>query len=165
MLKAVFASSLGGGFGLHPNLLPWPRNKEDLSFFKDMTMRDSGVVYCGRNTAIGLPPLPGRSVVVISSGKEDLSQMKNPLIMSLPYKDFIKLGKESLFGTIIGGAALLTPETLGNCHEVYHTSFKHYYTSDVSLSKETLGWLGTNSNRSEVIYENELFLIRKYTNA
>lgn len=166
MLKAVFASCLGGGFGLHPNLLPWPKNAEDLAFFREMTMQDSGVVYCGRTTASGLPKLSGRSVVVISERQlyelyQDIA-MKNKPIGRMSYETFIKLGKESLYGTVIGGAALLTPETLGNCHQVYHTVFKDVYPSDVKLSSETLAWLGSNLDKSEIIKENEQFLIRRY---
>jgi dihydrofolate reductase len=41
--------------------MPW-HSLEDLRWFKQMTM--GGVVVVGHNTALGLPPLPGRRVLI-----------------------------------------------------------------------------------------------------
>lgn len=168
-LRAVFASCLGGGFGLHPNLLPWPHNKEDLKFFKEITSQDNGVIFAGKNTASGLPRLDGRRLFVISERSlqelyTDVS-MKNKPLGVFTYQSFLDLAGAGLYGTVIGGAALLTPEVLDQCKEVYHTVFKDVYPADVKLSSLTLEWLGRNLPKSEIIKETDLFLIRKYHNA
>jgi dihydrofolate reductase len=165
-LRAVFASCLGGGFGLNPNLLPWPHNKEDMKFFKEITSQDNGVIFAGRNTAAGLPRLDGRKLYVISNMTlremyQDLS-MKNRPLGVFTYRCFLNVASSGLYGTIIGGATLLTPEILDQCKEVYHTVFKQVYPSDVKLSPETLEWLGRNLGKSEIIKENDTFLIRRY---
>lgn len=164
-LRAVFASCLGGGFGVSPNQLPWPRETKDLLFFKKQTLECNGVIFAGRKTAEGLPMLPGRSLFVVSETKDlDTTGYSNPVHGVFSYQQFLNLAP-ALSGTVIGGATLLTPQVLDQCGEVYHTVFTDVYPSDVSLSKETLAWLGFHLPKAKIILNSENFLVRKYTSA
>lgn len=59
-VNLIAAVGLSGQIGLNGKL-PW-YNKEDLKWFKDMTM--NGIVIVGHKTYQELPELPGRTVIV-----------------------------------------------------------------------------------------------------
>lgn len=59
-LNLIAAIGNQGQLGLNGKL-PW-HDPDDLRWFKELTT--GGLVLVGYNTAIGLPPLPGRKVVV-----------------------------------------------------------------------------------------------------
>ena len=63
---AIMAVDMNYGVG-YKNQLPWPKMKEDLKHFKDVTM--GSIILMGRKTweSIGSKRLPGRINVVISS--------------------------------------------------------------------------------------------------
>lgn len=62
-LTMIVARARGGVIGLRGGL-PWPRFAEDMRRFRAATMGHTLIV--GRVTAEGLPPLSGRSLVVLS---------------------------------------------------------------------------------------------------
>ena len=62
-LTAIVATDLRNAIG-HQGRLPWPKMSRDLQRFKAATMGKLCVV--GRKTAEGLPPLPGRHLVVLT---------------------------------------------------------------------------------------------------
>jgi dihydrofolate reductase len=66
-IKAIFATDSVGTFGID-NHLPWPKNKEDMAFFKVMTT--GTIVVMGYNTwqSLGETPLPERINVVVTTG-------------------------------------------------------------------------------------------------
>lgn len=59
----MFAVDQDGGFGLR-GALPWPRNAQDLRFFKTTTLGHT--VCAGTNTFKTLPHLPERRVIQIT---------------------------------------------------------------------------------------------------
>lgn len=158
---AVFASCLGGGFGCHPNKLPWPHDAEDMAFFRKITI-ENHVVFAGRKTAEGLPHLKMRELFVVSdSGKLEVENNRVAGVFS--YQKFLDTA-DRLPGAVIGGATLLTPAVLDQCTHVYHTVFLDVYPSDVKLLEETLAWLGRNLPNSKIIKQTDKFLIREYSN-
>ena len=66
MIRAILAHDAYWGIGKDGDL-PWPKNSDDLKWFKECT--DGGVVVMGRKTWESLPrkPLPGRVNYVITS--------------------------------------------------------------------------------------------------
>ncbi len=67
IISLIAALDDNGGIG-NKGGLPWPHNPEDLRWFKDVTM--GKVVIVGHNTYKTLPPLPGRTVLVLERGEE-----------------------------------------------------------------------------------------------
>ena len=67
MILAIFAIDEANGMGLH-NSMPWPFNKEDMQWFRSITLNQ--VVVMGRKTwtSENMPkPLPNRINVVFTS--------------------------------------------------------------------------------------------------
>jgi len=77
----ILAHDKNFGIGLNGSL-PW-KVKEDLKHFKEMTYGKDLIV--GRKTAVGLPPLKGRQVYVVSRGtlsiEDALERSENPVII------------------------------------------------------------------------------------
>ena len=67
VISLICALDDKGGIGFKGGL-PWPRNSEDLKWFKDVTMGKTLIV--GHNTYEKLPPLPGRTLRVLERGEE-----------------------------------------------------------------------------------------------
>lgn len=112
MINAILACDDRGGIGKN-GTLPWPKQAEDLAYFKRLT--DGKTVIMGSATwqSKGMPkPLPNRHNVVVTlhpeqhPGADDYVPYKNVgLIDSIKsLKDW--RGVEPLF--IIGGARLIT---------------------------------------------------------
>ena len=71
MINAIFAVDSQGGLGKNGSL-PWPKNSEDLRWFKQNTL--GHIVVMGGNTwrdPLMPKPLPGRINVVITSQTVD----------------------------------------------------------------------------------------------
>ena len=66
MIKAIMAVDDNGGIS-RGSSMPWPKNSNDLKWFKKNT--ENQVVVMGRKTWESLPfkPLPGRRNIVLSS--------------------------------------------------------------------------------------------------
>ena len=135
MICAIFAADALGGLGKNGSL-PWPKNSEDLRWFKQNTV--GHIVVMGGNTwrdPLMPKPLPERINVVITSQtidteavevynenyKEQLKKLQN----SLPHKDIF----------IIGGAKLLK-DTKDLIERIVLTRFDKDYDCDVCLDLE-----------------------------
>lgn len=72
MIRAILAHDAYWGIG-KAGTLPWPKNSDDLKWFKETTL--GGVVVMGKTTWDSLPesskPLPGRNNVVVTSSLDD----------------------------------------------------------------------------------------------
>jgi len=67
MISAVLACDEKGGIG-KDNTMPWPRNKEDMRHFKNMTTGRTVIMGSGTWNSIGMPnPLPNRINVVATT--------------------------------------------------------------------------------------------------
>ena len=109
MIIGLFAVDEAGGMGAN-NDLPWPRNKDDMMWFKNIT--DNQVVVMGRTTweSEGMPhPLPGRHNVVIIHNflpREDIVQIRGNVVDGLQYlQDRFKDDEIDIF--VIGGPDIL----------------------------------------------------------
>lgn len=131
-----------GGIGID-NTLPWPRNKEDMQWFKDTT--SNGIVVMGYNTWRSLPKaLPNRINVVLSrsgnvEGADATIHMTNESVyyyMEELQRLTIQFHRNrNIF--IIGGKAtyeLLLPLI----DKWYITQIEESYKCDTYLSKKDL---------------------------
>ena len=101
MIIALFAVDESNGMGLD-GTLPWPRNSEDMRWFKNKTTNQ--VVVMGRKTwESSMPtPLPNRYNVVVTSkstGIDDVTHIKGDVCEGLkqlqryyPYNDIFVIG-------------------------------------------------------------------------
>tara|TARA_R110000796_G_scaffold46462_3_gene112181 strand:+ start:3809 stop:4294 length:486 start_codon:yes stop_codon:yes gene_type:complete len=132
MINAIFAVDSLGGLGKNGSL-PWPKNSEDLRWFKHNTL--GHIVVMGGNTwrdPLMPKPLSGRTNVVITSQpvdtagvivyNNDITQSIEKLQQQNPDKDVF----------IIGGASLLT-STWDIVSRVVLTQFNESYDCDVSM--------------------------------
>lgn len=79
-IECIIALADNGEVGLN-NGLPWPHCSEDLRWFKSITLNKTLIV--GYNTALTLPNLPGRKLIVQSRDEtpEDLIAIYPDLIV------------------------------------------------------------------------------------
>lgn len=134
MIKAILACDLKGGISLN-GVMPWPKNTEDLMYFKNMTKNST--VVMGRKTweAKDMPsPLPNRKNIVVSSSNiegadmvVDIDQLK---------KNIPILAKDGDIW-IIGGATLLH-ECLGIIDEIHLTQFSKDYGCDTYINLDLI---------------------------
>jgi dihydrofolate reductase len=138
MICSILASTSLGGIG-NRGTLPWPKHKEDLSWFKEHTTNQ--IVVMGRNTwedPMMPKPLPNRINYVVSSrhvAKEYQHQVRwipgNPVDA---IKEIQKANsKQDVY--IIGGQKLY--EATDNIVErVYLTRMKGNYWCDTRINLE-----------------------------
>lgn len=150
-MRAIFASDMAGGFG-YQGRLPWPKIAEDMRHF--VTVTSNNIVVMGRNTYNSLPTLPNRISVVLSSKPVDGVFTLNS------YDQLLEFDKEYPNLIVIGGASILTPELIKQCSEVYHTTVKGIYESDVFISPDTLCELTKKDHK--ILLETDRCVIRKY---
>lgn len=130
MIRAILACDDAWGIGKNGDL-PWPKNSDDLKWFKECTA--DSVVVMGRKTWESLPrkPLPGRENIVISSGVVegvDISISGDP-IQALGY---IKEMFDDKNIWVIGGAQLLEA-VLPYCDEIHLSRIEGKYDCDTFL--------------------------------
>ena len=107
MIAALFAVDENNGMGFQGSL-PWPRNKEDMIWFRSVTKNQT--VVMGRKTWDGgdIPtPLPGRNNVLITNTflpREDIIQLRGDICIGLK-----RIQDTENFDNIyiIGGAEIL----------------------------------------------------------
>ena len=136
MIAAIFAVDSQGGLGKN-GTLPWPKDKEDLKWFKNNTT--GHIVVMGRNTwedPMMPKPLPNRINCVITS-RDDLymAEKANAIIKGSKLEDALADLEENFeLRTIwiIGGAQLLNA-TQHLIDQVYLTRFDDSYDCDVKL--------------------------------
>lgn len=86
MITALFAVDDNGAMG-YKGSMPWPRNKQDMMWFKKTT--ENHTVVMGKNTwdSSDMPiPLPNRTNVLISNNfvdREDIIQLRGDLCSGL----------------------------------------------------------------------------------
>ncbi len=128
-MKAIFAIDIKGGIGKN-GTLPWPKNKEDLEWFKKHT--SGKTVVMGRNTwddPVFPKPLPNRTNIVITSKPLEMSNVvtassiNDPVIPSDAF--------------IIGGAGLIQ-SFADQLDTIYLTRFSKDYNCDVFVDIEQL---------------------------
>lgn len=137
MINAIFAIDAEGGLG-RDGTLPWPKDSEDLKWFKENTT--GHIVIMGRNTwedPMMPKPLPHRiNGVVTSSDNLYMADKANMIISGdLLEKALVDLEENFELRTIwiIGGAQLLQT-TQHLLDHVYLTRFDNSYDCDVKIN-------------------------------
>lgn len=118
---AITAISDNNAIGLN-NDLPWPKNKEDFQFFREITMNKSIVV--GNNTFKHLPPLKNRYIKVLTKN-EDL--LNNPKFENGEYVYFFDSNDDN---NILCGGAQIYNQFLPFCDILYITHIDGNFAGD-----------------------------------
>ena len=136
MINAIFAADSHGGIGKNGSL-PWPKNSEDLRWFKQNTV--GHIVVMGGNTwrdPLMPKPLPGRINVVITSQTIDTAGV---IVYNGNYKEHL-LELQSQHPDkdiyIIGGASLFR-DTQDIVERVLLTKFTESYECDVGMDLDS----------------------------
>ena len=110
------------------NQLPWPKNSEDLKFFKETTM--GGTVIMGRKTfeSIGQRPLPGRENIVLSRSSFGYGGLDEVKIFHSVEEAIENASRSNVF--IIGGAEIYR-QTIDKAEKIYLTRIPGNYSGDV----------------------------------
>lgn len=134
MIIALFAVDENGGIG-NNNSLPWPYNKEDLQWFKSLTVNQ--MVVMGRKTwdSVGMPkPLPNRQNVVITNrpiDRNDILQYNGEIITILyDLAELVKDDGRDIF--VIGGADIIE-QSLPMIEKIYLTRIPGTYECDTTI--------------------------------
>ena len=136
MINAIFAADSLGGIGKNGSL-PWPKNSEDLRWFKQNTV--GHIVVMGGNTwrdPLMPKPLPGRINVVVTSQTVDTEGV---IVYNNDYKErLVELQSQhpdkDIF--IIGGASLFG-DTKELIERVVLTRFADGYDCDVNMDLDS----------------------------
>lgn len=136
MIRAILAHDAMWGIGKDGDL-PWPKNSEDLAWFKESTK--GSIVVMGAETWRSLPrkPLPGRENVVITR-RDDIEA---DVVVDLP--SAIKLLPKMNYTKdvwIIGGAWTLK-QLLTYCDELWLNNVGGVYDCDTFLPKREIAEL------------------------
>lgn len=133
MISALFAIDDTNGMGFQGKM-PWPRIKEDMIWFKNITQNN--VVVMGKKTweSGDMPaPLPGRTNVLVTNNfinNEDIIQIRGDICVGLRklQHDYARL-KEIY---VIGGPNLLL-QTLPIIDRIYLTRIPGEYVNDTFI--------------------------------
>lgn len=134
MIKAILACDGQGGIAKN-GIMPWPKNKQDLRHFKQLT--SGSTVVMGRRTweAKDMPtPLPNRKNVVVTSNKT--YEAEGATISHDIIPDLTKLAQTSTV-FVIGGASLFM-QLIGEIHILHLTRITGHYDCDTFLDMEQI---------------------------
>lgn len=136
MIVAIFAVDDEGGIGKNGQL-PWPRNKEDMKWFRQTTQGQ--VVVMGKTTwdSPDMPcPLPNRTNVVITNSTDDLGvlQVSGNVCNNLKVIE-TKYPTNSIF--VIGGASIIT-QSLPVLDKIYLTRIPGKYNCNTLVPIDTM---------------------------
>lgn len=135
MIRAIFACDDEWGIGKN-NTLPWPRNSDDLKWFKESTT--GSVVVMGRNTWDSLPnkPLPNRNNVIVTSEENPIYGPYH-FVKYSSYKSTIEQMSQLQSVWIIGGAQLFE-SSVDIIDEIWISRISGNYDCDVFLPKQVI---------------------------
>lgn len=144
MINAIAACDINYGIGKN-NGLPWPRNNEDMKWFKDNT--DGGVVVMGRKTweSIGCRPLKNRVNIVITRSRifGDYDEIYYGEMQKVLQN--IEMNHKGKTIWIIGGSDVYR-QALPFCNNLYLTQFKQAYDCDSHLDPKWIEQYKNNIN-------------------
>lgn len=143
---ALCARSQNNVIGLDGKL-PW-KCKGDLAFFKRIT--EGKTVVVGRKTFDGLPPLPGREILVVSTTKVGGNHI-------LP-EDFIKMLDGDSERFVLCGGAATYKWFVRFCGVFYLTTIKTRCEGDTAFDNR---WMD-DFDLHDVVEETDEYMIEKY---
>ena len=134
MIRAILAHDAYWGIGKDGDL-PWPKNVDDLAWFKESTQ--GGVVVMGRKTWESLPkkPLPGRKNVVVSNTMKLQNDVE--VVQTDIYKSRLATINYTENIWIIGGAQLVE-SCLPAIDELWLNDVGNDYECDTFLPKRKI---------------------------
>ena len=134
MIRAILAHDAYWGIGKDGDL-PWPKNVDDLAWFKESTQ--GGVVVMGRKTWESLPkkPLPGRKNVVVSNTMKLQNDVE--VVRTDIYKSRLATINYTENIWIIGGAQLVE-SCLPAIDELWLNDVGNDYECDTFLPKRKI---------------------------
>ena len=134
MISALFAVDENGGIG-NNNTLPWPYNRDDLQWFKSITVNQ--IVVMGRKTwdSEGMPkPLPNRQNVIVTTraiDRDDILQFNGDMRTVLSQlEELVKEDGRTIF--VIGGADIIW-QSLPKIEKVFLTRIPGTYECDTRI--------------------------------
>lgn len=137
MIRAILAHDAYWGIGKNGEL-PWPKNSEDLKWFKETTL--GSVVVMGKTTWDSLPqsskPLPGRNNVVVTSSVKDKDGPYHFLTFAQA-KDHI-LSMSKLQDVWVIGGAKLVESLIDIIDEFVLNNVGNVYDCDTFLPKQKI---------------------------
>ena len=137
MIAAIFAVDENNGIGKN-NTMPWPTNKEDLAWFKEVTTGHVVVMGKGTWNSSGMPkPLPNRVNVVITKNSIETDQaIPCSGDVQVILKHLAELYPDkSIF--VIGGASIIN-QAIGVYDKIYVTKIPGSYDCDVVIDLDAL---------------------------
>jgi dihydrofolate reductase len=134
LIRAILAHDAYWGIGKDGDL-PWPKNVDDLAWFKESTQ--GGVVVMGRKTWESLPkkPLPGRKNVVVSNTMKLQNDVE--VVRTDIYKSRLATINYTENIWIIGGAQLVE-SCLPAIDELWLNDVGNDYECDTFLPKRKI---------------------------
>jgi dihydrofolate reductase len=134
-INAILACDLNFGIG-NEGALPWPKNTQDMQWFRKHTQ--GHVVVMGRKTwqSIGAKPLPKRINVVVTSK----SLQGADFTASGDMEDILHAVQEKwphLHIWIMGGAEIYS-QALPHCDKLYLTTINRAYTCDAYVETDII---------------------------
>lgn len=159
MIKAIFAVDMNGGMGKN-GTLPWPKDQEDLNWFKKHT--SGHVVVMGSRTWLDpmMPkPLPNRFNVVMSDQDISLFRGSNYIIPTHNIESSLALLQKNHTDKdiwVIGGARTLIA-TKNLIQQIVLTEFSTDYDCDIRI--DVSSYLERFEKTSEIRSDNKTFRI------
>jgi dihydrofolate reductase len=135
LIRAILAHDAYWGIGKNGDL-PWPKNSEDLAWFKESTA--GGVVVMGRKTWESLPrkPLPGRTNAIVTT--QPIENALGNIVVDID--SLLKILPQMNYTQnvwVIGGAQLLE-RLLPYCDELWLNDVGNDYDCDTFLPKKEI---------------------------
>lgn len=140
-MKAIAAMDENRGIGIDGKI-PWII-PQDFKWFKEFTMNKALVV--GRTTYKGLPPLPGRQLIVLSSTLNTSDILNNILVCNCIVNDQLNIAATPLLSivdglkfhnnkdVVVAGGATVYMNLLQYITELYVTHVKGVYEADTYM--------------------------------
>jgi dihydrofolate reductase len=158
MITLILAMDEEGGIGKN-NDLPWPRIKEDMKFFREMTR--GSMVIMGRKTfeSLGSKPLPNRLNVVLSSRytEEDevsirTDEATNTFLSKACRLDKVMdiAGKMTITDVFVIGGAEIYRQTLPYAQRILITRVPGTHNADTFVQFDLTDWKLESSNEVRV---------------
>lgn len=119
----AFDENLGIGY---KNSLPWPKIKEDFTWFKEQTLNHT--ILVGRKTFDSLPPLKNRTILVLNKQKNYIEP--NLSVIWLTEKPVNEILGKNVINWLCGGGSIYE-QFLPDCDELFVTHVKGIYPADV----------------------------------
>jgi dihydrofolate reductase len=131
-MKAIVCLDKNFGIG-RQNKLPWPKNKEDLKFFKEYTWNQA--ILMGRKTyeGLGMVFLPNRTIYVLNAKLNSCMGCKDSLVYFTSNKDSL------LNNLIVCGGREIYDQFLPLCDELMVTHLNNKYECDTFFPYSQIG--------------------------